>query len=204
MSAAGAVPACPDQAVRQAVVSYARKLAGMSAASEASLALYLDLVAPGETELRRSEMARMSGCALVARGILRGYIEHPLLERPYVTGQAMADLVAIGLEAHAVTYGNARLPADGDLVIVGGSPEAGGSEHVWCCVSAVCSPYEHVPADHVLLADGIDGGHRDAGGAQCIIQRAHELQGGWDQTETYRRRVSVVIDVARVIAVFGR
>lgn len=70
--------------IRPAVTAYVRTLAGLSA-SEPTRAAYLDLIAPGETPTRAAEMALMSGCALVARAVLRAFVAHPLLTQPYRT-----------------------------------------------------------------------------------------------------------------------
>ncbi len=183
---------------REDVTAYARTLAGLSA-SEPTRAAYLALIAPGETPQRAAEMALMSGCALVARAILRHFISHPLLERPYVTGHAMQDLVQIGVDARATR--GALIPEPGDIVIVGGGANGGGPEHAWTCLDVVGDPYD---AGAGLLVTGLDGGQLDGYGAQAIRTRERELLGGRDCTDTGARVVRWVVDVERVVGAMGR
>lgn len=188
---------------REDIVTAARSLAGLSADPSDALTrrVYLDTIAPGETPARAGEMARMSGCALTCRAILRRFIKHPILEAPYRDRQAVSDLVEIAAEAHAL---RSSIPTvqPGDMLIVGGSEDGGGPEHAWTALSVVANPYP----DGGLLLDGLDGGQRteDAGRHQWIVQRDHELRDGWDITATYRRRVRYVIDVMAIVGRFGR
>jgi hypothetical protein len=187
-------------ATRDDVIAYARTLAGLSAAS-ATYQAYVDLIAPGESSSRQLECSRMSGCELVCRAVWRRFIRHEILENLYRDRQAGADLLSIAQQAGGAHAGLTRSPEPGDVVIVGGSPEAGGSEHAWTCVGSVVSPYD---SGVVYLIDGIDGGARDGAGLQSIIARGHELAGGWDTTETYRRKVAWVMDLDAILARFGR
>ena len=169
------------------LIEYASCLIGLTAdPSTPWRSQYLDLIAPGEAPARAAEMATMSGCALVLRGILRRFIVHPLLEAPYRTGRAMSDLLAIGVEADALRPVGAT-PEAGDIVIVGGGPEHGGSEHCWISIGEW----------------SIDGG-QVVDGYQAVTRRAHAVAGGWDVTATYRRRVRAVIACGPVLARFGR
>lgn len=188
---------------RDDVVAFSKSLAGLSAdpADELTRRVYLDTIAPGETPARRAEMARMSGCALTCRAVLRQFIEHPILERPYRDQQAATDLVMIAAPAFAI-YNAAEGTEPGDMLIVGGGPDGGGAEHAWTTLSCVADPgYETTPG---YLLDGLDGGQHDAGGHECIATRDHELRDGWDITATYRRRVRYVIDVMAIVRRFGR
>ena len=92
--------------IREDVIAFARGLAGLTAdpVRPACRARYLALIAPGETEARAAGMSTMSGCELVCRGILRAFIAHPLLDRPYVDQHAGRDLLAIATEARAVRH----------------------------------------------------------------------------------------------------
>jgi hypothetical protein len=191
-------------ATREDICTHARSLAGLSAdpADELTRAVYLDTVAPNETPFRRGEMGRMSGCALTcARGILRRFILHAILEAPYRDRRAVSDLVQIAEDAGALLPLSAT-PEPGDMLIVGGGEDGGGEEHAWTALSCIENPYP----DGGLLLDGLDGGQRteDAGRHQCIEVRAHELRDGWDITATYRRRVRYVIDVMATVGRFGR
>jgi len=190
--------------IRSQVCDYARSLAGLSAdpADELSARVYRDTIAPGETRARADEMARMSGCALTCRAILRRFIEHSILERPYRTGCAVSDLVEIGRMSGVFERGPRTAIEPGDMVIVGGGLDGGGSEHAWTALDVVADPgYEPTPG---LLVTGLDGGQRDAGEHQLISMRDHEIRDGWDITATGRRRIRYVLDVAAIVARFGR
>lgn len=186
---------------RSTIVAFAAALDGLSASPSDPVgrAAYLWLVAPGESPSRADGMATMSGCALVARAVLRHFIDHPLLEQPYRTAQAMADLVAIAREADAL-HGPERVPEPGDLVVVGGGTDGGGPEHVWICLA---------PTGDGRL-DGIDGGQRGRDGSQLVKMRQHELADGYDRAfddgagGSARRKVRFVIDTEKVIERFGR
>ena len=186
--------------IRDDVVAFARSLAGLSAdpARPAIRETYRALVAPGESGARANEIERMSGCALTCRGILRRFVQHPLLERPYRTGDAVADLVAIARAAGALRPPSVT-PREGDMLIVGGGADGGGPEHAWTTLFAVESPY----VDGGLLVTGLDGGQR-AGGYQAIALRDHHLLDGRDVTTTGARLVRWVLDVEVIIERFGR
>lgn len=183
----------------QDVIEYASSLSGLTAdpARPECRAAYLALIAPGETEQRQAEMATMSGCALVCRGVWRHFIAHPILDARYRTGDAMSDLVSIGREAHALRPAGA-MPQPGDVVVVGGGSDGGGSEHAWTCIES-----RDLGAGE-WLATGIDGGQRDAKGFEWVIERAHDIGGGIDHCGTTRRRVRWVIDTIACVARLGR
>jgi hypothetical protein len=181
---------------RHELVAFAAALDGCSAnpADPVDRARYLDLIAPYETSERAAEMANMSGCALVARGILRALgVKHPLLDAPYVTGHAMVDLVQIARDAGAL-HGPDYAPEPGDFVIVGGGADGGGPEHVWMCLPD---------------GQGVDGGQRDAEHYQCVRIRKHDVDDGWDAAHDdgvrgfARRKVRFVIDCEQVLAALG-
>jgi len=193
--------------IRSQVTDYARSLAGLSAnpADELSARVYRDTIAPGETLARADEMALMSSCALTCRAILRRFIKHPILEAPYRDRRAVSDLVEIAQAARAAWAGDrhvGELIGPGDMLIVGGGEDGGGSEHAWAVLDVVPDPgYEPTPG---LLVTGLDGGQRDAGGHQLISLRDHEIRDGWDITSTGRRRIRYVLDVAAIVQRFGR
>lgn len=201
-------PAAPPdpRSIRDEVVAFAWTLADLGAnpGNPSARVRYLELIAPGETERRAAELALCSGCELVCRGIWRRFIIHPILESPYRDQQAGADLLAIARQACAATSGLSRWPELGDVVIVGGSPAFGGAEHAWTSLSIAVDPYAHAPSEHTETHQGIDGGQRDGAGKQVIHLRQHELHDGWDSTATYRRCVTWVLDVARIVEWFGR
>lgn len=192
---------------RHEIVAFAAMLPGLGAnpGDPESRARYLELVAPGESESRAAEMATMSGCALVCRGIWRAFIAHPILEAPYITGRAMADLVTIAREAGALHPWPSRIPEAGDVIIVGGGADGGGPEHAWLALTV------DVDEDAAsLAASGIDGGQRDAAGFQVVKEREHVMGQGRDRAHDdgapggAARRVRYVIDVEAVLERFGR
>jgi hypothetical protein len=177
---------------RDDVATFARSLAGMSAnpRDPEARAAYLALIAPGETSARAAEMGNMSGCALVARAVLRRFIRHLILESPYRDRRAVSDLVEIADGGWVGALRSALyVPEPGDIVIVGGGADGGGAEHVWISVGE---------------GEGIDGGQEDENDCQSIILRGHTIAGGWDSTATYRRKVRYVLDVAAILRAFGR
>lgn len=185
---------------RAEVVAFAAALDGLGAdpSDDEARAVYIDLVAPGETEARAGEMAGVWGCALVARGVLRAFIEHARLAPPYRDGKAMTDLVEIARQAGGA-YGPQRVPEPGDLVVVGGGAGGGGPEHVYVVLEIAEG-----------LVTGLDGGQKDDGGHQVIRVREHVLTDGWDTAHddqsggSVRRKIRWVLDVDAVIERFGR
>lgn len=192
---------------RHEVVAFAAMLPGLGAnpADGEARARYLELVAPGESAARAAELSTMSGCALVVRGIWRAFIAHPIMERPYVTGKAMSDLVQIAREAGALHPWPARIPEAGDVIIIGGGADGGGPEHAWIALSV--SVDEDAAS---LAASGIDGGQRDAAGFQVVKEREHVMGQGRDRATDdgaqggAARRVRYVIDTETVLERFGR
>lgn len=174
----------------EALLSYARPLDGLTAdPSSPWRADYLDLIAPGETPHRAAEMATMYGCALVARGYLRRFIQHPLLDAPYATGHAVSDLMTIARAAHAVRPMH-ELPQLGDIVLVS------APEHVWIVLAQ-----PHATFEGAVLYEGLDGLQVD--GFRAVVMREHVVRGGRDDAGGDRAIVAV-IDTCRVVAAFGR
>jgi hypothetical protein len=178
---------------RPELVAFAAALDGIGANPARDRARYLDLIAPNETPERAAEMAGMWGCALVARGILRAFITHPIFAAPYRDRRAMSDLVDIARDAGAL-HPPSRVPEPGDFVIVGGGEDGGGPEHVYMALPD---------------GDGVDGGQRDDAGYQVIRIRKHELRDGWDSARDdghpagRPRRVRWVVDCEQVLAALG-
>jgi hypothetical protein len=119
---------------------------------------YLDLIAPIEKEPLRSEMGKMSGCALVARGLLRryGWTDNEIM-RCYRPGRAVADVVQMA-RTHLIWRHEDTMPQAGDIVLVGG-PGNGGCEHVFTVTA--------VDPDGKMI-QSVDGGQVDVGGWECI------------------------------------
>lgn len=192
---------------RPEVVAYATMLADLGAnpADPVNRAAYLQLIAPGETPDRADELATMSGCGLVCRGVLGEFVAHPLLEPPYHTGKVLEQLVTIAREAGAL-HGPERIPEPGDLVLVGGGRDGGGPEHVWVALTVEPDPHD----EHSLAVEGLDGGQRDAAGHQVVKLRKHVLGAGYDKASddgapgSTTRKVRHVIDLEAVIDAFGR
>lgn len=188
-------------ATRDDLAAFARELDGVSAGDE-SRDRYLELIAPHETPRRAAEMATMSGCALVQLGILRAFIDHPLLAATYRTGMAFGDLLAIARQAGAL-HGPDRSLEGGDLVMVGdlGDGVGGGPGHVWMALAELGED------DQV---DGLDGGQRTGSGQQLVQVRRHELVDDYDRAGATdpgggrRRLVRHVIDVGAILERFGR
>ena len=157
---------------------------------------YLDLIAPGETDARRAEMAKMSGCALVVRGLWRlAGVGHPRLDRPYVTGKAVEDVVSIAREADALRA--VLVPEPGDVVHVV------GSEHVYVAVAVEPGP------NGSSAVESVDGGQRTAGGLQTIRKYRRKIVAGRDMRLDDRgrivvsRQIATVIDCAKVLSTFA-
>jgi len=152
---------------RAAAVAYARTLDGLSAdpADPYARAEYELAIARGETEARAEAMARMSGCALLAAGVLRAVgVRCPLLAPPYRTGTAVSRLVAMATSAGAwrvPAEGWPELPRPGDVVLV--APP----EHVF----TVLTEPEYI--DPEVRLEALDGGLRDARGYQRARIRDH-------------------------------
>lgn len=159
------LPQAPD--LRARMVELARSYVGEDASSPRGR--YAELVAPADIDFARAEMLRMSGCALVVRGLWRLLgVEHESLAKPYRPGMAVADVVAIARSRGAwVLPGGGRLPAPGDVVLVGGSPARdGGVEHVYVVATELVDRGGHV------AFGSIDGGQRTAAGHQTIRERS--------------------------------
>ncbi|KYF64484.1 hypothetical protein [Sorangium cellulosum] len=175
------------------IVELARSLDGMGMSSARER--YLGLVGDGEIPQRARELATLSGCALVVRGMWRALgLQHPILRAPYRTGRAVADLVEIARGAEALLEARDGLPAlhGGDVVLVGG-PGYGGPEHVWTVLDATGQDY---PERGTHLIWGLDGGQKDELGVQCVRRRMHEIAGVPPVDDG--RRVRWVIDFGAV------
>jgi len=172
-------------------------------------AAYIATIAPGETPARAEDMAVMSGCALIVRAYMRKLgIRHERLDAPYRDRKAVEDVYSIGLQACAVrSCSPEEPPLPGDAVIVGGGEDGGGLEHVFIVTQATPAYFNE---RHVFLTS-VDGGQRDSERYQCVLVKSRDWLNGWDHVEEgtdpgsgSRRKIRVVIDMARVVAKFAR
>lgn len=125
--------AAREEQIRTACAAWSLQWAGLVAnptAGDDAYARYCDLIAPGETEQRRREMASASGCALFARAYARAMLRDlpRCLTSPYVTGMAMRDVDTIARAAGAARTPPCAPPRVGDVVRVG------APEHVYVVV----------------------------------------------------------------------
>ncbi len=162
--------------VRAAIWRTARGIEGLTAdpARPEDYARYLDLIATGETPARSAEMARASGCALVAAGILRAVLaECPEpIAPPYRTGAAVANLERAARTAGAHRAAGAwREIGVGDVVCVG-EP----SVHVYTVLEAGSAD---VGAIGAIVS--IDGGQRTEAGIETICRFERGIVGGVDK-----------------------
>lgn len=164
--------------IRARAVEIAESLVGMSAnrADPEARRAYMDLVAPGESERRREQLATVSGCGLVVAAVWRALgVRAPELEMPYLTGTAVSRLLRIAQRARAwVMFTTGSLPEPGDAVIVGGG-SSGGVEHIYTVIA--------VSEDEGPTLDSVDGGQRDDDGAQQILARRRAWEGRSDRVE---------------------
>ncbi|APR75426.1 Hypothetical protein A7982_00772 [Minicystis rosea] len=196
-------------AARDDVVAYAHTLDGLSAApvDPDRRAAYLEVIAPNESKERCDQMATMSGCELVQRGILRRFIRHPRLEARYINGRAGADLLEIARQANGAFPWQRKTPEPGDILIIGGGTDGGGPEHAYMVLTIRPDPDD----DDALLAHGLDGGQRDDEGFQIITTREHVLRRGLDQASDGNdpgggtaRKVRFILDLEAILQRFGR
>jgi len=80
---------------------------------------YLDLIAPGETARAADDMALMSGCGLVVRGLWRALgLVDPRLEAPYVVGSVITTIRNMADEAGAWAAPPDCAYEDGDVMML--------------------------------------------------------------------------------------
>lgn len=167
---------------------------------------YLGLIGPHETEAMRHSMSTMSGCGLIIRGMWRELgLDEDRLFGPYKIGQAITDLIRIARENDALRR-KGELPCAGDVVLVGGPPGCGGTEHVFTVIDAPPCFDERGKARLV----SVDGGQKDELGRQTIKrkERVWSLVNGsiWDSTSNHwdgpaqavGRKVILVVDCLKL------
>lgn len=151
---------------RAAVVREALAVVGLGAHDPEA---YLDLVGPGEAPATRAAMLTMSGCALVAAGVLRRaglrVEDAPELAPPYRIGSAVSRLLAVArrCEAWRPMGPGAGLPCRGDIVVLM------DPEHVLVVVQ---EPVMLAPDAASIVS--IDGGQLDAQGRQVVARRERQ------------------------------
>lgn len=139
-----------------------------------SRARFLELIAPGESPARQTEMAKMSTCGLVVAGIWRAAgLQDPRIAPPYKTQTAVSRLIVIGIKCGGWTVARAKkCPQEGDMVLVGDNA-AGGVEHVYT-VTGVTFDDMNNP-----VLESVDGGQRESG-HQCILKKKRVWKSGQD------------------------
>lgn len=151
----------------EVVIARAMEVEGLSAdpADPDRRAAYLAVIAYGETPARAAGMAELSGCGLVAGGILARVLVvdlevalPPELAPPYRTASAVSRLVALARRCDA--WRPYTFPRPGWISVIE------GPEHVLTCIARTDTEVE-----------SIDGGQRDARGFECIRRRARNLSG---------------------------
>ncbi len=133
---------------------------------------YLDLVAPGEAEPMRTSLGKASSCGLVVRGLWgRLGLDDPRLRAPYKVGSVLATIVDMAREADArrgAAWEQPDAPRVGDVLLVD-----------------IDTPRAHVATVVGVLGEGadgneravysVDGGQREAGGAEVVLRRRRVL-----------------------------
>jgi hypothetical protein len=170
---------CTWKPTKSSMTTIARAMAGLGAGDMPAgrRQAYLDLIAPIETDAERHAMAKMSGCALVARGLLRCYgVDAEQLRRPYVVGRAVSDVVEIS-EWCGAWAGKDQRPEEGDIVVIGRSPSTHETDEQRRTRLQTWGGGEHVIT--VLGIEGysvrtLEGGQTDDGG-QCILEKVRSM-----------------------------
>lgn len=162
--------------IRDRAVALVRTFEGFSGDPQSpTFDNYLGVIAFGESPQAQIDMSRMSGCALLVRGLWR-LLGHPdpRLSAPYKTQHAVSDVVGTAQSYGAYQEGFHR-PCPGDVVHVGG--DGTGPEHVWTCLEVQDNPY-----DDSLIILGADGGQRDSLHFECVQILSHEFGAGKDHS----------------------
>lgn len=152
---------------RQEIADFARSFVGFGFNNHRDE--YLDLLASDvESSATRNDMASMSSCALVVRGIWRKLgCDHQILKNKYRIGRAMSDVVEIARSFDAWHSPSDDYVADiGDVVIVG-KPS---SEHVYTIVE--------ISGDDNNEYTSVDGGQGPGGKSIDLCYRKWELVNG--------------------------
>lgn len=181
---------------RAAVVQAALAVVGMGAHDPEA---YLDLVGPGESAEVRRAMLTMSGCALVAAGVLRraGLRTEgiPAMAPPYRIGSAVSRLLSLAQFCGAWRSDRHMLPSPGDIVLVK------APEHVFI-VTAV-TPHSTITKGVAWVAsawlESVDGGQLDAQGRQVVRRRERAWAMGARWLDQARDDGAAVYGLARQV-----
>jgi hypothetical protein len=144
---------------------------------------YCDLIAPNDSPSAQKAYGKLSGCALSALGWMRCWgLSDPELWAPYRPGRAVSDVARIALRHDAWSKPDS-MPGLGDIVLVGGHSQWGGTEHVFAVVDL-----------EGPTVRSVDGGQADSQG-QAILLRERQISRRGTQIWIGSRRV---MGVARV------
>jgi hypothetical protein len=157
--------------IRETMGGAALGVVGLGAARTTADA-YADLIAAGESANARRGMLAASGCGLVVRGLWRrcGLVD-PRLEAPYVVESVIATIEDMAREAGAWrsaadVVGSVYQPQEGDAFLLD------APVHVATLTRIVPSEALYIESKWF----SVDGGQRDAGGAELITTRVREYR----------------------------
>lgn len=174
-----------SQDIRDALVGLAEATVGLGAAAK-TREQYLDAIIPSPADRANPntcrDMAGMSGCALLVRGIWhRAGCKHPILTAPYRYSKAVSDVVQIAKEADALRDRSAT-PNPGDVVVVD------DPTHVFTVISMEGS-----------TVHSVDGGQKDGAGLQTITRRSRKQSQRSGRIYWDNRPVLYLIDSVRAV-----
>jgi hypothetical protein len=162
--------------IRETMAAAALEVVGLGAARHGGDqpigALYRALIADGESDRAAADMMKMSGCGLVVRGLWRrcGLVD-PRLEAPYVVGSVIATIEDMAREAGAWRsaaniVASVYQPQEGDVFMLDAPVHVATLSRI-------------VPSEALYIESkwfSVDGGQRDAGGAEFITTRVREYR----------------------------
>jgi len=156
-------------------------------------AAFLDLLFPFDTPSAQKQYgAKMSTCALAALSWLRCWgLDDQELLAPYRPGRAVSDIARIAIR-HRAWRGPDTMPELGDIVLVGGHSQWGGTEHVFAVVE--------IAGDVVR---SVDGGQSDNQG-QAIVLRERPIVRRYGQLWLGSRRVMGVARINELVPARGQ
>ncbi len=166
---------------------------------------YLDLIAPGETEPRRTALGHVSGCALTVRGLmLRAGLRHARLDAaPELSWPSGRDAV-LDVLCGPGWYRGASVtasPPPGDFVVY--DPPR---PHVGVVVphNPLFAARRRPDSDRFLWISSVDGGMLEGEPPrQCIRHRATAFERDGDGWTSIRGALVAVVDFDAVWAAFG-
>lgn len=150
---------------RAKMAGLARHVVGLSAGGS-TRAEFLDLVGPGETDAVAADLATLSTCGLVVRGLWHRFgMDDPRLVAPYVPGSVIANIQSMAKEADGWSDGWSDPPAAGDVIYMSAPDHVGTVVHV--------EPRD----DGGLVVVTVDGGTTDAAGYQSVSTYERAIDG---------------------------